>query len=228
VVAGQRAGARGQRHSARAARLAEDAQAGVLRRAQAVLVAVADELVLAEAEERVVAVVHPGQELGGLRASSRSTPGGGSRSSAISSCARARIAASLDGRRHLAHDVEQPQAQALELGRPGDAVDLDVDARLRDLALVLRASACEHLGEVAGGVAHDPHDRVDEEWMPDPRAPSSIVVESTRNGMSSLTISTTVCGEVQRAARTPGCRRGPSASRRVRGARSAKWARPAP
>jgi hypothetical protein len=76
------------------------------------------------------------------------------------------------------------------------AVDLDVQARLGDLALArrgvggstsARSPAASRTTRMTGWMRT---------WMPDPRAPSSIVTESTMNGMSSVTISTTVCGEV--------------------------------
>ena len=60
------------------------------------------------------------------------------------------------------------------------------------------ASGGEHRRELAVGVAPDAHDGMDQHVDAGRRgALSSIVAESTRNGMSSVTISTTVCGDCQ-------------------------------
>ncbi len=110
----------------------------------------------------------------------------------------------LDGGAHVVEHRHQLGAQPLALGGVRLAVDLQVHPRLADgvvrpvLAALARGElggrGVEHLDQRAGDVAadHDDrvHDQVDGAVRP---ALSRLVTESTRNGMSSATTSTTVC-----------------------------------
>ena len=82
------------------------------------------------------------------------------------------------------------------MGRLRLAHDLRVEERL-ELRVLGRRVEGQDIEELPRFVAAHADDRVDDEVDAAPRRLSSMLTESTRNGMSSLTISTTVCVDVQ-------------------------------
>ncbi len=166
LLARERATARRQRGPAGAlggGRVAEDPEPGPRDRTQAILAVARQQVVLAEAEEREVAIVHPCQQRGGLEA-------------LVAIQRRRRIAQLgdqlrgalahrrpvLDGRRHLAQDGKQPLAQPLQIPRLAVAIDLEVDERLQQGALVRRGIRREDGRKLTVGLPPDAHDGMDE------------------------------------------------------------------
>ena len=171
--------------------------------------------VLAEAQEREVIVLDPLRKAQVSSSSSGRTGGGDSRRSAGCSGEAARAShSSLRPRpgRHrsrthlLGHRVEH-----LALGL---AIGLDVDDRLDDgvLAVALAADGTQP-SRRPSPVRRKRIHGVDGEWFVYPRPLSTMRTESTRNGMSSVTISTMVWVDCQPCCSTWGCRPAPSAYR---------------
>ena len=112
----------------------------------------------------------------------------------------------LDGRADVGQHAAERSPRSVQLGAGRDAVDLDVDPRLvRRLPPGSLERASRTSMEVAGDVRVHRELRVhDEVDATVPSCASSAVTESTRNGMSSVTTSTTVCGDVQPCSSTVG------------------------
>ncbi|BFO22065.1 hypothetical protein SHKM778_84530 [Streptomyces sp. KM77-8] len=179
---------------------AQDAEAGAGDGAQRVVLA---QLVLAVAEEGEVVVGEPAQQLAGLLDLRHGQVGGdGLTGQRLGERGRglAHLAPVLDGLADVGEDPQQVGGDLLEVAAVGLAVDLHMDPGL-DVRVVRQAAGV--LGEVAadGAVSTSISLPVTSRrtttwgwmttWMPRPWRVSSLVTESTRKGMSSVTTSTT-------------------------------------
>jgi hypothetical protein len=102
----------------------------------------------------------------------------------------------LDRRAHLLEHVLDPVRRGREPAPVGLPVDLDVGDRLGDRVGAVD-SGSEGLHEPAGAVAPDADHGMDQDVDAVALPVSSMPIESTMNGMSSLTISITVCVDRQ-------------------------------
>jgi hypothetical protein len=125
------------------------------------------QLVLGEAEEREVTLVHPREQGRGFLAlvaaqrRRRRTQLGDEVGGPTAHCGPV-----LDGGRDLAQHVDQPLPQPLELGCRAHTIDLHADERFRQRAVLVRGVRREYGGELAVGVPPNADHRVDEQVDP--------------------------------------------------------------